>query len=186
MARPGCIPGAGMPISPPLAPRIPGHRPAGGSANVQVSDRRGSLCCRDCNGLLQASAPRRPGPGPSARSRGHGDPTTPGPRLSANVRLMQINAALRHASTMGTSRTQYSAGRTCTLRAILGDRSHAGLWRRALAMVDSPAAIASRLTERLAPSASQGRNTKRPVMATPARLENARGRQSNYAAAPRL
>jgi hypothetical protein len=45
-------------------------------------------------------------------------------------------------------------------RAILGDLSQAELWRRVFAMVDSPAAIASRVTERPAPTAGQGRNAK--------------------------
>jgi hypothetical protein len=53
------------------------------------------------NGAYALKLPER-----EPRSRGHGNPTTPGPRLSAKVRLMQINAALRHASTIGTSRVQ--------------------------------------------------------------------------------
>jgi len=41
-------------------------------------------------------------------------------------------------------------------------------------MVDSPAAIASRVTERLAPNASQGRNTKEAWDGDAGEAENAR------------
>jgi hypothetical protein len=91
--------------------------------------------------------------------------------LLAKPRLMQINAAATWVRYVNSLEPNIAPTAPALSAATFGDLSHTGLWRRAFVMLDSPAAIASKVAESLTAAASQGRTQRRPVMAPPARLK---------------